>query len=79
MQDLSEHGKTPEKSDRFWVEVSERMNKTHTAKQCSNKWYVLPDCLFDWLFIVSRNGSHPRWRPTDTKILVQKYARTLFS
>ncbi|KAN0134153.1 hypothetical protein V8E53_008042 [Lactarius tabidus] len=59
MQELCEHGKTPEKSDRYWVEVSERMDNTHTAKQCCNKW----------------NSSNTRWRTTDTKILVHKVAQ----
>jgi hypothetical protein len=79
MQDLCEHGKKPDISSKFWVEVSERMDKTRTAKQCHNKWYVLLDRLIEWHFIVSRNGSLPRWRASDSKILVQKYALTKFS
>ncbi|KAN0131849.1 hypothetical protein V8E53_010377 [Lactarius tabidus] len=59
MQELCEHGKTPEKSDRYWVEVSERMDNTRTAKQCCNKW----------------NSSNTRWCTTDTKILVHKVAQ----
>jgi hypothetical protein len=75
MQELCEHGKTPEKSDRYWVEVSERMDNTRTAKQCCNKWYVLLDCVIKWRFIFTRNSSNTRWCTTDTKILVHKYAR----
>ena len=39
MQDLCEHGKMPGTSNKFWKEVSDRMDKTRTAKQCCNKWY----------------------------------------
>ncbi|KAN0141161.1 hypothetical protein V8E53_000917 [Lactarius tabidus] len=56
MQELCEHSKTPEKLDRYWVKVSERMDNTHTAKQCCNKW----------------NSSITQWHTTDTKILVHK-------
>ena len=37
MQDLGEPGKTVGKT-KYWVEVSEHMDKTCSAKQCSNKW-----------------------------------------
>ena len=39
MQDLSEHGKTPATSNKFWEAVSDQMDKTRSAKQCCNKWY----------------------------------------
>jgi len=37
MQDMGEPGQTVAKN-KFWVEVSERMDNTRSAKQCSNKW-----------------------------------------
>ncbi|KAF8264672.1 hypothetical protein EI94DRAFT_1866551 [Lactarius quietus] len=66
IQDMGEHGKTPETSNKFWKEVSDRMDKTRSAKQCSNKWN---DSLSP---TVRKHGRTPRWRPNDSKRLVQK-------
>jgi len=84
IQDLSKLGKTPT-SSKFWNEVSKQMDNTRSAKQCSNKWYGVSVRLINDRFIICRNGSlsptvqnvgrTPRWRPTDSKKLVQKYVR----
>jgi hypothetical protein len=74
MQDLCEHGKTPEKLDGFGLKYRKGwIRRAPPPTQCSNKWYALLDRLINWRFIFTRNSSHHLWRPTDSKRLVQKY------
>ena len=42
---MSERGRRPETTPKFWKEVSRLMDHMRTEKQCSNKWYEVSECL----------------------------------
>ncbi|KAN0123681.1 hypothetical protein V8E53_015903 [Lactarius tabidus] len=68
MEDLRVAGKTNNTMTNFWVEVSRRIDKTRSAKQCRERWN-------DVLHHKVQNGGQPlQWELRDSFILVQKIA-----